>query len=62
MNYDASRAHHALTQAAVNLAMGNTGGAIELTKQAITLMENSLPPPVVYHGQVIEKHSDQRDR
>lgn len=62
MNYDGNRAYEALTNAAINLSMGNTGNAIELAKRAIALMENSLPPPVVYHGQIIDKHSDQRDR
>lgn len=62
MNYDATKAHGELMQAASALIMGRTGEAIDIAKRAITSMEHSLPPPVVYHGQVIDKHSDQRDR
>ncbi len=57
MNYDATKAHSELMQAASALIMGRTGEAIEIAKRAITSMENSLPPPVVYYGKVIEKET-----
>ncbi len=57
MNYDATKAHLLLLQAMNSLTMGQTGNAIELAKSAISHMENSLPPPVVYYGQVIEKET-----
>lgn len=63
MNYDSQKAHMCLTQAAIAVCIGNTGEAIALAKDAITLMEHSLPPPVVtYHGEIVEARPFEKDR